>query len=86
MADDLAADSWEAADIDVAMTRLMLNPKPTDVITHTSPTTDSVNELLLEDSVDQFLREALQNPRERLSVISPTVYSVRRIDGVFTYA
>ncbi|PWA99152.1 R3H domain-containing protein, viridiplantae [Artemisia annua] len=72
MADDL--DSWEAADIDLAMTRLMLNPNRTsttsDVIINGVTDSSSVNESSsLLDSVDQFLRDALQNPRERLSVL-----------------
>lgn len=84
--DDLGAappDSWEVADLDVTMSRLMLSSKrdnnnnsnsdSRDVNTATTdslaPVRSSSGSVLdnLVDSVDQFLREALQNPRERLS-------------------
>lgn len=80
MVDDLGAppESWEVADLDASMTRLMLsnssNRDSTDTAftspaTATSATAASVasaSEDLL-NSVDQFLRDALQNPRERVS-------------------
>ncbi|XP_071734638.1 uncharacterized protein [Rutidosis leptorrhynchoides] len=84
--DDLGTappDSWEVADLDVTMSRLMLSPKRdnktnsdsrdaiTDSIDLLAPVRSSSGGVLdnLVDSVDQFLREALQNPRERLSVL-----------------
>nr|XP_043632581.1 uncharacterized protein LOC122603825 [Erigeron canadensis] len=92
--DDLGAappDSWEVADLDATMSRLMLNSKrdnnndknsglTTTTTTNSSsefvsdssvPVSSSSGGVLedLIDSVDQFLREALQNPRERLSVL-----------------
>ncbi|KAI7758054.1 hypothetical protein M8C21_017360 [Ambrosia artemisiifolia] len=89
--DDVAPDSWEVADLDATMSRLMLSSssKPNNNNNNNnnnknnnnnsdSATTDGsaldrsssggVMESLLS-SVDQFLREALQNPRERLSVL-----------------
>ncbi|CAH1446416.1 unnamed protein product [Lactuca virosa] len=80
-------DSWEVADIDATMSRLMLSSKRES--DNTSPNLTSASSLseftsassaparsssggVLEDtvnSVDQFLREAVQNPRERLSVL-----------------
>ena len=91
-ADDFAApDSWEIADLDVAVTRLMLSSKknPTDpsesagdptasTASSSSAAASSSPEMVSADraggssedasnQVDQFLREALQNPRERLS-------------------
>lgn len=86
-ADDLAApDSWEIADLDAAMTRLMLPSmsNPTAAIDSVEESTASLasstsasvaagrNGAPLEDvssQVDQFLIEALQNPRERLSIL-----------------
>ncbi|KAI3757158.1 hypothetical protein L6452_04692 [Arctium lappa] len=81
-------DSWEVADLDATVSRLMLSSKrecnnSSPNLTTTSPsllefTSDSSAPArsssggVLEDmvnSVDQFLREALQNPRERLSVL-----------------
>ncbi len=79
MADDLGApESWEVAGVDEAMSRLMLSsnkdPKPSqqdDLINDASSLVSSASDdKLSEDAlnqVDQFLREALQNPRERLS-------------------
>ncbi|KAI3783678.1 hypothetical protein L1987_42764 [Smallanthus sonchifolius] len=81
-------DSWEVADLDATVSRLMLSSKRES--NNSSPnlttTSSSLSEFasassaparsssggLLEDmvnSVDHFLREALQNPRERLSVL-----------------
>lgn len=88
--DDLGAappDSWEVADLDATMTRLMLSSSSSKrdnsdsttatssefVVTDSSPLDRSSSGGVLENlvnSVDQFLREALQNPRERLSGIS----------------
>ncbi|CAI9273165.1 unnamed protein product [Lactuca saligna] len=83
-------DSWEVADLDATMSRLMLSSKRDNNSDSTTTTTSSpplppsefasasstpirsssggVLENLV-NSVDQFLREALQNPRERLSVL-----------------
>ncbi|KAI3762079.1 hypothetical protein L1987_52502 [Smallanthus sonchifolius] len=77
-------DSWEVADLDATMSRLMLSSKRES--NNSSPNLTTSSEFtpassdparsssggVLEDmvnSVDQFLREALQNPRERLSVL-----------------
>eukprot|EP00268_Persea_americana_P056392 TRINITY_DN664_c0_g2_i2.p1 TRINITY_DN664_c0_g2~~TRINITY_DN664_c0_g2_i2.p1 ORF type:complete len:490 (+),score=105.94 TRINITY_DN664_c0_g2_i2:390-1859(+) len=94
-ADDFAApDSWEIADLDVAVTRLMLSSKknPTDpsesagdptastASSSSAAAASSSPEMVSADraggssedasnQVDQFLREALQNPRERLSIL-----------------
>ncbi|KAK4761835.1 hypothetical protein SAY87_029719 [Trapa incisa] len=80
--EDLGApDSWEVADLDESMRRLMLSSKDKDSIAQEqldgcSPSTSSaaaptsVN--LSEDisnQIDQFLLEALQSPRERLSIL-----------------
>ncbi|KAK9061341.1 hypothetical protein SSX86_018521 [Deinandra increscens subsp. villosa] len=85
-------DSWEVADLDATMSRLMLSSKrdnnnnnsdsTTDTTTTAHPPSEfgtdasapdrsSSGDALenLVNSVDQFLREALQNPRERLSVL-----------------
>ncbi|XP_058182557.1 uncharacterized protein LOC131300641 [Rhododendron vialii] len=87
-AEDLGAppDSWEVADLDASVKRLMISSSNKDSSPSSSPssldpTTSSssscsasaqkvggVSEDAL-DSVDEFLREALQNPRERLSVL-----------------
>ncbi|GAV60243.1 SUZ domain-containing protein [Cephalotus follicularis] len=72
--EDLGApESWEVADLDGSMSRLMLSSSsstkkdfnPQDLSTVDAPrdSEDDVNQ------VDQFLREALQNPRERLSIL-----------------
>ncbi|KAI4382659.1 hypothetical protein MLD38_008595 [Melastoma candidum] len=84
-------DSWEVADLDESMKRLMLSAKKQDrgvdeeeeegiasaAAGAAPPPTDAVGdapgvEKVEEDAlaqIDQFLREALQNPRERLSVL-----------------
>ncbi|KAI3809260.1 hypothetical protein L1987_25231 [Smallanthus sonchifolius] len=80
-------DSWEVADLDATMSRLMLSSKRDNNSDSTTTTTShpssefatdssapdrSSSGCVLENlvnSVDQFLREALQNPRERLSVL-----------------
>ncbi|KAK6929076.1 SUZ domain [Dillenia turbinata] len=73
-----APESWEAADLDEPMRRLMLssnnkespelslasaNSASHSVSASASASEDAINQ------VDQFLREALQNPRERLSIL-----------------
>ncbi|XP_050384824.1 uncharacterized protein LOC126801500 [Argentina anserina] len=81
-ADDLGApESWEVAGVDEAMSRLMLSnisdPKPPpppqqDLNDTSSLVSDGAADKLSEDAlnqVDLFLREALQNPRERLSIL-----------------
>lgn len=79
MAEDLGApESWEVADLDATMSRLglssssNLDSKPQHELTDASSGSGSSASLekASEDvvnQVDQFLREALQNPRERLS-------------------
>lgn len=75
--EDLGApESWEVAGLDEAMNRLMLSSnkdsKPQDLndvsplVSSASDASDKFSEDAL-NQVDQFLREALQNPRERLS-------------------
>ncbi|KAK6933529.1 SUZ domain [Dillenia turbinata] len=73
-----ATESWEAADLDESMRRLMLssNNKESPELNSASVNSGSNSGLASasasEDAinqVDQFLREALQNPRERLSVL-----------------
>lgn len=83
-AEDLGApESWEVADLEESVSRLMLS-KPNDAPASASASASSsalasdssltdlggLGEKDLEDvvgQVDQFLREALENPRERLS-------------------
>ncbi|KAL5537649.1 hypothetical protein UlMin_044209 [Ulmus minor] len=89
--EDLGApESWEVADLEESVNRLMLSSKkesrthePVDAsassalsssasASSSSPASGSVGEKVSEDDfdqVDQFLREALQNPRERLSIL-----------------
>ncbi|MFS7937904.1 putative R3H domain, SUZ domain, R3H domain superfamily protein [Helianthus anomalus] len=84
--DGAPPDSWEVADLDAAVSRLMLSSKRESNNSSPNLTTRSSSEInsdllapvrsssggVLEDlvnTVDQFLREALQNPRERLSVL-----------------
>lgn len=94
VADDLGAppESWEVADLDASMRRLILSSSKKDSdsssssVNNQSELLDSsgsagagndagagsaaVSGRVSEDvvsTVDQFLREALQNPRERLS-------------------
>lgn len=72
--EDLVAppDSWEVADLDASVKRLMISSTTKDSSSSSSssslnqPKVGGVSEDALE-SVDEFLREALQNPRERLS-------------------
>lgn len=74
-------DSWEVADVDASMRRLMLSSRKESTSNVASNQADTVNgsdavgnsasgfcmsEALI-NTVDQFLREAIQNPRERLS-------------------
>ncbi|CAK9136615.1 unnamed protein product [Ilex paraguariensis] len=77
-------DSWEVVDLDASMKKLMLSGKTlsstsppelpasatnsASLATSTSASSVGVSEDLI-NSVDQFLREAIQNPRERLSVL-----------------
>lgn len=77
--DDLAAppESWEVADLDASMARLMLKNRDSKTIelagagdVAASSVGSSVAPVASDDvinSVDQFLREAIQNPRERVS-------------------
>ncbi|CAA0814408.1 Single-stranded nucleic acid binding R3H protein [Striga hermonthica] len=79
-------ESWEVADVEASMHRLMLSSKK-DTFT-SSNKQDEMSEVYgsgsnqgssfnlgsgmsedLINTVDQFLREAIQNPRERLSVL-----------------
>ncbi|XP_010522754.1 PREDICTED: uncharacterized protein LOC104801230 [Tarenaya hassleriana] len=82
-------ESWESADLDAALSRLMLSSTPSNDAAGTgdlpeaelptqiqtsgsSSSSSSSGDKILDDAinqVDQFLREALQNPRERLSVL-----------------
>lgn len=76
MDDGAPPESWEVADLDASMTRLMLSnrdslgssnsPELADAGLGSSAAAASGSEDLV-NSVDQFLREALQNPRERVS-------------------
>ena len=74
--EDLGApESWEVADLDATMSRLMLSSKKEPIpefpdATSSSASASSAEKVVAEDvinRVDQFLREAIQNPRERLS-------------------
>ncbi|KAK8662200.1 hypothetical protein V6N13_091787 [Hibiscus sabdariffa] len=73
--EDLGApESWEVADLDATMSRLMLSSnkesKPECPDSTPSASGSSDEKVVSEDAinqVDQFLREAIQNPRERLS-------------------
>lgn len=76
--DDLGApESWEVADLDETMSRLLLNKdskqhqqQPQDQLARSGSGSFGPGEKVADDvinHVDQFLREALQNPRERLS-------------------
>ncbi|MCD7455374.1 hypothetical protein HAX54_027990 [Datura stramonium] len=89
VADDLGAppESWEVADLDASMRRLILSSSKKDADSSSSSSVNNQSELLdssasagagsaavsgsvsedVVNTVDQFLREALQNPRERLS-------------------
>ncbi|PSR92959.1 R3H domain-containing protein [Actinidia chinensis var. chinensis] len=94
-AEDLGAppDSWEVADLEASVSRLMLSSSSSSSHPNPSSSSSSLSSsasheladgsasstvgaqkfgVVSEDavnSVDQFLREALQNPRERLSVL-----------------
>lgn len=78
MADDLGApESWEVADLDATMTRLGIsspssskldsNSFPPDLTDSADTAAAAVSPDELFNQVDQFLREAIHNPRERLS-------------------
>lgn len=73
MADVPAPDSWESADLDESMKRLLISPeKPTDLPSPSSTSTSAAENAAVEDEfkqVDQFLREALEKPRERISIL-----------------
>ncbi|KAI9156463.1 hypothetical protein LWI28_007079 [Acer negundo] len=75
VADDLGApESWEVADLDATMTRLGLSSSSSldsnslQDLTNASSSLDKLPEDLI-NQVDLFLREAIQNPRERLSIL-----------------
>ncbi|PIN08721.1 hypothetical protein CDL12_18710 [Handroanthus impetiginosus] len=83
-ASDDGPESWEVADVEASMRRLMLSTKKDSNSSSNKQdevAEGSVSQLntgtvsgsgMAEDlinSVDQFLREAIQNPRERLSVL-----------------
>ncbi|XWS56863.1 hypothetical protein CRYUN_Cryun09bG0121900 [Craigia yunnanensis] len=78
--EDLGApESWEVADLDATMSRLMLSSNkeprrefPDATSSASAFASASSAEKVAEDvinQVDQFLREAIQNPRERLSIL-----------------
>ncbi|KAK2973943.1 hypothetical protein RJ640_001411 [Escallonia rubra] len=90
--EDLGAppDSWEVADLDATMSRLLLSsnknssssnlpstssspPELVDVLAPSTTTSLACGPEDFVNSVDQFLREALQNPRERLSEVGKEV-------------
>ncbi|KAL3649676.1 hypothetical protein CASFOL_006079 [Castilleja foliolosa] len=75
-------ESWEVADVEASMRRLMLSSKKDSITSGNkqceisggsgSISSSNMGSGLSEDlinTVDQFLREAIQNPRERLSVL-----------------
>ncbi|KAH9704510.1 Single-stranded nucleic acid binding R3H protein [Citrus sinensis] len=81
-ADDLGApESWEVADLDATMSRLGLssdsNPHQLDDLTDAASSAGAASASAADNKfsedvinqVDQFLREAIQNPRERLSIL-----------------
>ncbi|GLT33118.1 hypothetical protein SLA2020_475190 [Shorea laevis] len=83
--EDLGApESWEVTDLDATMSRLMLSSKKESkqefddasssaaALPSASGSSASYEKVISEDlinPVDQFLREAIQNPRERLSIL-----------------
>lgn len=79
--EDGAPESWEVADLDATMSRLMLDskkeprrefPDATSSSLSSLPPASLAEKVVTEDvinQVDQFLREAIQNPRERLSIL-----------------
>lgn len=86
MVEDLGApESWEVADLDETMNRLMLKDFKKDSKQSSHDLSSDASGSLLGfassasggekvsddviNQVDQFLREALQNPRERLSIL-----------------
>lgn len=87
--EDLGApESWEVADLDDSMNRLNLlissskDSKPHDHTDGASPhlpssSSSTTGDKVFDDAVnqvDQFLREAIQNPRERLSGSFACIY------------
>lgn len=89
-AEDLGApESWEVADLDESMNRLNLllkdsKPPPRDHTDDSPPphppsSASSSGDKVSDDAinqVDQFLREAIQNPRERLSSRFTCIYEM----------
>ncbi|KAM1263080.1 hypothetical protein ACFX13_028795 [Malus domestica] len=80
VAEDLGApESWEVTGLDEAMKRLMLSsnkdskaPQTLNDVPPLVSSSSDASDKFSEDAVnqvDQFLREALQNPRERLSIL-----------------
>ncbi|KAE8717912.1 pentatricopeptide repeat-containing protein [Hibiscus syriacus] len=79
--EDLGApESWEVADLDASMSRLMLSSNkeskpefPDSTYSASASASGSSDEKVVSEDainqVDQFLREAIQNPRERLSIL-----------------
>lgn len=80
--EDLGApESWEVADLDATMSRLMLSskkesnqefddvPSSAAAASGSSAPSEKVFSEELVNQVDEFLREAIQNPRERVSVL-----------------
>ncbi|KAI3470602.1 hypothetical protein Pfo_027265 [Paulownia fortunei] len=71
---DDGPESWEVADVDAGMRLLMLSStKDLNVSPHNQDELAEGSGLGMPDdlanSVDEFLREAIRNPRERLSVL-----------------
>lgn len=68
-------ESWEVADVEASMRRLMLSSRKESSNVSSNKQEERVEESgpglgvseNLINTVDQFLREAIQNPRERLS-------------------
>ncbi|KAJ7974899.1 putative R3h domain containing protein [Quillaja saponaria] len=77
--DHRAPESWEAADLDASMSQLMLSSNKdskaqelAEASASSASTSTSSSAVASEDvinQIDQFLREAIQNPRERLSIL-----------------
>ncbi|KAK6136016.1 hypothetical protein DH2020_030226 [Rehmannia glutinosa] len=75
-------ESWEVADVEASMRRLMLSSRKDSITSvnkqdeifegSVSGSSSNMGSGMSDDlinTVDQFLREAIQNPRERLSVL-----------------
>ncbi|KAJ3681561.1 hypothetical protein LUZ60_016050 [Juncus effusus] len=77
--DPAAPESWETADLEESVKRLLVSPSSSSSRKPASPEPDSDPPSLppppppstedLISQVDQFLREALEKPRERISVL-----------------